>query len=174
MRVAGLGIADTKGSFVTRAIDSVVLSYAGIEGDRHAGLVAKAAPGQRYAPRGVELRNSRQLSLVSLEELAETASALEMPTLDWRTYGANVCFSAAPELTMIASGTRLIFASGAIVVIDGENEPCIKVGKALSEQLSHDVRSAFVKAGRRRRGLVAWVERPGLIRVGDEPRIVPR
>ena len=174
MRITGLGIADTKGSFVARAVDSVVLTFAGIEGDRHAGLVAKAAPGQRYAPRGVELKNSRQLSLVSLEELAETASALEVPALDWRTFGANVCFSMAPELTKLASGTRLIFASGAIAVIDGENEPCVKTGKALSAQLGRDVRSAFVKAGWHRRGLVAWVERPGLLRLGDEPRVVPR
>jgi MOSC domain-containing protein YiiM len=175
MKLIGVGIADVKGSFLTRAIDDVVLSFAGIEGDAHAGLVARSTVRQRYLPRGVDIRNSRQLSLVSAEELAQTAGLLNVPSpLDWRAYGANLCFSQAPSLTTLAPGTRLVFDSGAIIVVDGENEPCTKTGKALSVSLGRDVRSAFVKAAMHRRGLVAWVERPGRVRVGDEPRIVPR
>ncbi len=174
MKLIGLGIAEQKGTFITRSVELVVLSFAGIDGDRHAGLVAKASVRQRYAPRGVELRNSRQLSLVSVEELAETAKALASAPLDWRSYGANLCFEEAPALTQLAPGTRLVFASGAIVVIDGENVPCVQVGKVISAQLGRDVKSAFVKAAFHRRGLVAWVERPGTLRVGDVPKIVKR
>jgi len=174
MRLVGLGIADEKGSFITRSVELVVLSYAGIEGDRHAGLVAKATVRQRYAPRGAELRNSRQLSLVSVEELAETAKALDVPQLDWRSYGANLCFAEAPTLTRVLPGTRLVFESGAIVVIDGDNDPCTSAGKAISAQVGRDVKSAFVKAALNRRGLVGWVERPGTLRVGDAPRLVER
>ena len=78
------------------------------------------------------------------------------------------------SVTALAPGTRLVFESGAIVVIDGENEPCTKTGKALSAQLGRDVRAKFVKAAWHRRGLVAWVERPGVLNLGDEPRLVPR
>ncbi len=174
MRVVGLGVVETRGSLLSRSVEQLTLELTGIDGDYHSGLTAKATVRQRWVPRGAQIRNSRQLSLVSLDELAQTAAALDVPSLDWRDYGANLCFSLAPKLTALAPGTRLVFESGAIVVIDGENEPCTKTGKALSAQLGRDVRAKFVKAAWHRRGLVAWVERPGVLNLGDEPRLVPR
>lgn len=175
MRIIGLGIADESGSLLTRSVDQLVLTFAGIEGDRHAGLNAKATVRQKYVPRGALIKNSRQLSMVSAEELIQTGLALsETQVLDWRAYGANICFEDAPALTRLAPGTRLVFASGAIVAIDGENEPCTKTGKTVSAQLGRNVSSAFVTAAWHLRGVVGWVERPGLLEVGEVFREVPR
>ncbi len=175
MRIIGLGIGDVTESILTRSVDSLVLTFAGIEGDRHAGLNAKATMRQKYVPRGALIKNSRQLSMVSVEELTLTALALsESQVLDWRAYGANVCFDDASALTRVAPGTRLIFESGAIVVVDGAHDPCVKTGRAISAQLGRNVISAFVKAAMHCRGLVGWVERPGLLRVGDTPRELAR
>ena len=189
MQVEALGIADLPGDFVTRPIELAVLSYAGLEGDRHAGLTARAGVRQKHLPKGTEIRNARQLSLVSVEELAAIAHALGVPAIDYRWLGANVLLRTAPELTRCAPGSRLVFASGAVLVVDGENEPCRKAGKAIAEGFeiltaqrkpstplgqNEGLASRFVKAAHRLRGVVAWVERPGLIRNGDPVTLVSR
>ncbi len=130
MEVEALGIADLPGDFVTRPIELAVLSYAGLEGDHHAGLTARAGVRQKHLPRGTEIRNARQLSLMSLEELALIARALGLPAIDFTWLGTNVLLRGAPGLTTCAPGTRMVFSSGAVLVIDGENDPCRKAGGA--------------------------------------------
>ena len=176
MELVALGIADQPRSFLTRELPLAVLSYAGLEGDRHAGLTLKAGVRQQHVPKGTELRNTRQLSLVSEEELALIAKDLGLARLDWRWLGANVLVRGAPSLTRLAPGTRLVASSGAVLVIDGENEPCRKAGRAIADAVGADeaLASRFVKAAHQRRGLVAWVERPGLLRVGDAVAAVAR
>ncbi len=56
----------------------------GIEGDRHAGWTRKADARVPFYPRGTVIRNTRQVSLVSVEELAEMATALGLPALNRR------------------------------------------------------------------------------------------
>lgn len=176
MEVAALGIADQPGEFVTRSLEVAVLSYAGLEGDRHAGLTMKSGVRQQHLPRGVELRNARQLSLVSVEELERVAQALGAPRLDYRWLGANVLIRGAPELTRVAPGSRFVFSSGAVLCIDGDNDPCTKAGKAVAQGLgaAEGLASRFVKAAEGLRGLVAWVERPGSLKTGDRVTLVSR
>lgn len=176
MEVTALGIADRAGEFVTRPIDLAVLSYAGLEGDRHAGLTMKCGVRQKHLPRGTEIRNARQLSLVSVEELAQISAALGVGPLDPTWFGANVALRGAPGLTRVASGTRLRFSSGAVLVVDGDNDPCQKTGEAIADGLGDEggIVRRFVKAAAGLRGLVGWVERPGMIRLGDQVTVVPR
>lgn len=176
MRVEHLGIADVAGEFVTRAADALTLTFAGIPGDRHAGLTMSAGVRQTHVPKGTILRNARQLSLVSLEELADVARTLGLPHLDYRWLGANVCVSDVDGFTRLTPSTRLVFAAGAIVVVDSDNEPCTKAGRAIVAAANCDARVAqdFPKAARHKRGLVGWVEREGEVRVGDRVTVVPR
>jgi MOSC domain-containing protein YiiM len=177
LRVEGLGIADVPGAFVTRPLESFVLTYAGLEGDRHAGLTMKAGSRQKHLPKGVELRNARQLSLVAVEELARIAEVLALPRVDFTWLGANLLLSGLPELTQLAPSTRLLFPSGAVIVVDGDNAPCTKAGRAVAEGAKVSdagLPSRFVKAAWKRRGLVGWVERPGLVRVSDPVTLVSR
>ncbi len=176
MNITALGLADTPGQFITRPLTAAPLGWAGLEGDRHAGLTLRAGVRQPHVPRGTELRNTRQLSLVSEEELALIALELGVARVDAHWLGANVLVREAPSLTALAPGTRLVGASGAVLVVDGENEPCRHAGQAVAEALGAlpGLASRFVKAAHRRRGLVAWVERPGLLRVGDGLAVVSR
>lgn len=153
-----------------------MLSFAGLEGDRHAGLTQRSGVRQRHLPKGTEIRNARQLSLVSVEELATIAASLGLAHLDSRWLGANVLLRGELGLTGWAPGTRLVFGSGAVLVIDGENEPCRKAGRAIAAAVGADdgLATRFVKAAQRLRGLVAWVERPGPIRKGDPVTLVSR
>ena len=172
--VSGLGIADAPGSFVTRPVERLHLTWAGIEGDRHFGLTMKAGVRQKHHPSGTELRNSRQLSILSQEELAQIAAALSIPRVAWEWLGGNLCFTGCEALTAIPPSTRLIFPSGACLVVDGENLPCRGPGKIVQEHFAEppELATRFVKAAHHRRGLVVWVERPGAIERGNTVELV--
>ena len=163
-RLTGLGIADATGSFVTRAVEELPLVFGGLEGDRHFGITRKAGVRETHQPRGAQIMNSRQLSLVSVEELAEVARALGVPAVAWEKLGANLVLEGVPRLSQLRASARLMFPSGATVVVDSENDPCVKPAREL--QLP-----GFVKAAMHKRGLVGWVERAGLVRVGDAVNI---
>jgi len=174
LTVTGLGIADAPGSFVTRAVPRLELVWGGLEGDRHFGLTMKAGVRQKHHPRGAELRNSRQLSILSEEELAQIAAELSLPRVDWQSLGGNLCVSGGPALTALKPSTRLLFPSGACLVVDGENLPCQGPGRILQEHFAQPpgLAARFVKAAHHRRGLVAWVERPGLIETGNPIELI--
>ena len=174
--VVGLGIADEPASFVTRAVDRLTLTWGGIEGDRHFGLTARAGVRQKHHRKGTELRNARQLSIVSEEELCEVAGRLHVPRLGWQWLGANLCLKGLADLTRLAPSSRLLFPSGACLVVDGENLPCTGPGRQVQQQLGAPaaIVHQFVKAAHQRRGLVAWVERPGELEVGSAVEVIPR
>jgi MOSC domain-containing protein YiiM len=119
------------------------------------------------------MRNERQLSILGTEELAEIATALNLPRLDPAWIGANLLLSGIPRLTDLSPRTLLLFPSGATLRIDGDNAPCRKSGAALMRHVPDrpDLQFSFVKAARHKRGLVAWVEREGTIRAGDEVKV---
>ena len=88
--VTGLGIADTAGSFVCRPVPQLQLVWGGLEGDRHFGMTMKSNVRQRHHPRGTELRNSRQLSILTDEELAQIATTLAIARIGFEWLGGNL------------------------------------------------------------------------------------
>jgi hypothetical protein len=73
---------------------------------------------------------------------------------------------------MLPSGTHLFFKGGVTVKVDAQNGPCRIAGRSVAENAGmadHEAGAlAFPKAAKRLRGLVAWVEKPGAITVGEE------
>jgi hypothetical protein len=59
-----------------------------------------------------------------------------------------------------------MFEGGVTIRVDGDRGPCRIAGKALSEQFEgrEDIEFAFPKVAKHRRGLVGWVEVPGIIK----------
>ena len=167
--LTGLGIADRAGEFVTRKVERVLLTYGGIEGDRHFGLTMQSGVRQRHLPRGTEIRNARQLSLLSEEELEGIARAVGAPRMDFSWLGGNLLVRGVPDLTKLPPSTRLVFPSGATIAIDMDNLPCTNPGREAARHLGGDSTFAacFVEAATGRRGLVGWVEREGALAVGD-------
>jgi hypothetical protein len=161
------------------------VSFAGFVGDRHAGLTMPSNSRTPHYPRGTEIRNFRQVSIVSLEELINVATEMNLPHLLPEWLGANLCLSGIPRLTRLPAGTRLFFPGGAVLVVEGENRPCSLAGKTIQAHFpdTSGVAEQFPKAGMGQRGVVAWVEKPGTIRAGDrfnahipeyEPYTLPR
>jgi len=171
-RVEGTYVVEGR-AVESTAHDALILSYAGISGDRHEGLVRPAGAREPWYPRGTPMRNERQVSILGLEELAEIATTLGIDRLDPTWIGANLVLSGIPGLTQLPPRTLLLFPSGATIHIDGDNDPCRKSGAAIAAHIENrpDLQFAFVKAARDKRGLVGWVEREGVIRAGDEVRV---
>ena len=167
--LTGLGIADSVGSFVTRSVEKVQLAWGGIEGDRHFGLTMKSGVRQKHLPRGTEIRNARQLSVLSEEELSGIAEDVGAERMEFSWLGGNLCVSGIPKLTQLPASARLVFPSGAVIAIDMDNLPCTNPGREAAKALrrNEDFAPAFVKAATDRRGLVGWVECPGALKVGD-------
>ena len=144
------------------------LLFSGIEGDGHGGLTRKSDSRMlKQYKRGTEVRNSRQISLVSIEELRDIADAMGIPKVNASWLGANMVTEGIPDLTMLPPSSRLQFPSGAMIVIDLENLPCRYPAEIIAAH-HPDPKRPFIAAAAGKRGLVGWVESEGRIAAGDE------
>ncbi len=157
------------------AVESASLSYAGIDGESHSGLTRESCVRVKgQYKEGTEIRNTRQLSIVSTEELAEIAGLMDIAAIEPCWLGASLCLSGIPDFTMLPPSTRLIFSGGVSLVIDMENEPCEYPARVIS-QYYPDKGKYFVKHALGRRGVTAWVEKTGTIESGESLSVhVPR
>lgn len=152
---------------------TVKVTLEGFEGDRHAGMTLLATGHTPRYPRNTVLRNTRQVCVVSQEELAEVAARMGVAEVRPEWVGANLAVSGVEHLTALPPGTRLWFPDDAVLVVEGENPPCVYSGKPIQARFPEvaGLAAAFVKKGAHRRGVVAWVERPGTISRGDALRV---
>ena len=154
-------------NITTVARDSVNVSFSGIDGDSHTGLTRESCVRvKRQYTVGTTIRNTRQISIVSAEELQVIAQNMKIPSIMPEWLGANLCLTGVPEFTKIPPATRLLFSSGACLVVDVENEPC-KYPAEIIEQQHPGTGKLFVKSAVGIRGVTAWVEREGKIERGD-------
>ena len=80
-KVEGLFQTSVAGDFLTAAVESLELTFEGIPGDRHAGFIRKSGGREPWYPRGTEMCNERQVSILSIDELAVIASRMNLPEL---------------------------------------------------------------------------------------------
>jgi MOSC domain-containing protein YiiM len=179
-RVPALSVVDVLSateadSIVATPVPVLELDFGGVVGDRHHGLTRPADTRQlRYYPRGTMIRNRRQLTLVSVEELAEVANRLGVPEVKPGWLGANLLVEGISCLSALPMGTRLLFGSGAGLVCEGVNQPCRLPAQVIQQQYGWSRAEAeFVKAAYGRRGIAASVECPGPIIAGDQGSAVP-
>jgi hypothetical protein len=150
----------------------VEVDWNGFEGDKHSGLTLRAGGRMPHYARGAEIRNDRQVSIVSVEELARIAAALEVPEILPEWLEANLMLQGIPNLTQLPPSTRLFFAQGVTLVVAQANLPCTGPGKMIQAHYGRpELEAAFPRAATDRRGVVAYVEKPGLIAEGDEVQV---
>ena len=150
----------------------IEVNLAGIVGDKHAGFTKPADSRNKEYPRGSEMRNDRQWSAVSPEELDEIARRMGTPKIDPAWIGANLALAGIPNLTELPKGSKLIFPQDSVLLVEGENMPCLDPGEVIASKYSPDSGlrpkpAMFPKAAIGRRGLVGVVEYPGMIRLDD-------
>jgi MOSC domain-containing protein YiiM len=152
---------------------SIDVGLMGIVGDAHRSYERKTWAGDKQ-PEGTTRRNERQWSAVSLEELAEISSEMDLSEeLTAACVGANLCFSGISQLSRLPKGTLLKFPSGAELMVEEYNPPCRymgeKVASLYSAKSGEGISStAFSKVAKLTRGIVGVVEAVGVINAGDE------
>ena len=152
--------------FRTRRTAALTVGLDGIAGDRHAGFVRRSGAREPWYPRGTEICNERQLSILSREELAAIAADMGIDRIEPGWIGGNVMIEGIARLTLVPPRSRLVFSGGVVLRVDGDNTPCRIAGRAIAEQVGArpGLDLLFPKLAHRRRGLVAYVEHPGVIR----------
>ena len=154
--------------FVTRSLPRLVLTLDGIDGDRHAGGQRGADARTPWHKRGTPIANTRQLSIVSVEDCAEIALLLDVEDVDPTLLGANVVIGGFPHLSLLAPASRLQFPSGATIFITEQNAPCRHPAEKLAAAYGRPrLVAGFARAAIGRRGVVGIVEREGPVVVGD-------
>ncbi|MGI9350036.1 MAG: MOSC domain-containing protein [Rhizobiaceae bacterium] len=161
--------------FVTKDVDKLILGYGGIKGDFHEGLTRASGAREPWYRRETEMRNERQISILSEEELAEIAPAMGLDAVDAGWIGANLVFEGVANMSYLPPRTLILFDSGVTLRIDGYNAPCRCAGGSIARHVANeaedhaqtDLALQFKDAAHMKRGLVAWVEREGEIHTGD-------
>ncbi|WP_210530183.1 MOSC domain-containing protein [Rubellimicrobium arenae] len=152
-------------------LTEMLLGFAGFVGEVHAGLTRPSCSRvtMQY-PKGTEIRNTRQVSLVGAEELAHIAAELGLEAVDPAWLGASVVIDGIPDFTHVPPSSRLQGEGGATLVVDMENHPCVEPAKTI-ELARPGHGKAFRAAAKGRRGITAWVEREGILRLGERVRL---
>ena len=150
------------------AVDEMALTFAGCDAESRAGLTRPSCSrvvGQY--PRGTEIRNTRQICIMSAEELAQIAANMGIAAIDPAWLSTSVVIKGIPDFTLIPPASRLQTPDGTTLTVDMENRPCHLPARVIDED-SPDMGRAFKAAAKGLRGLTAWVEREGILRVGDD------
>lgn len=155
-------------TFDAEALD---LDFAGIIGGSYVGETRLSCSRvvAQYA-KGTTIRNTRQLSIVSEEELHLIAAAMQVPRINPSWLGANMVVAGIGDFSHVPPSARLQAPSGATIVVDMENRPC-HLPIPLIEAAHSGLGARFPQAARGRRGVTAWVECPGMMQVGDTLRL---
>lgn len=154
-----------------RPVTEMPLTFAGFAGESHAGLTRPSCSRvlAQY-PRDTVIRNTRQLCVVSAEEMALVAAELGLDSFDYAWVGASLVIEGIPDLSHLPPSSRLQAEDGTTLVVDMENRPCqepaVTIGKALPGK-----GKLFKRAAEGRRGVTAWVEREGTLRIGQTIRL---
>ena len=152
----------------------LTLDKNGVIGDRFYG------PTRYSNSRKMVLPNERMWSAVTIEDVMFTLAhwnkllrdkqlPARLSELDPAWFGPNICFSGMIAFSLVPPGTQFVFSGGPILIVTEENQPCMEAAQFIADQYpAQDVKpELFVKAALLHRGLVGYVEKGGIIQVGD-------
>jgi len=171
-RITWIGrVADRAASLAAESLSEVAVTYAGIAGEDHAGVTRPSCSRvvAQHA-RGTEIRNVRQFSVLSTEELDAIARKMGVERIDPAWVGATLVVEGIPDFTHLPPSSRLQGPDGMTLVVDMEDRPCHLPAKVIDAHLP-GVGGRFKAAAQGRRGVTAWVEREGVLRLGEMLRL---
>jgi MOSC domain-containing protein len=164
-------VADRAARLGSDSVEKIDVSFAGFARESHAGLTRAADSRVRLQyPKDTEIRNTRQFSIVSAEELAEIAAAMGLEAFDPVWIGASMVVKGIPDFSLVPPSSRLQFTSGATITVDMQNRPCVLPAPEIDRKFP-GLGKKFKPAAEGLRGVTGWVEREGVIRLGDSLRL---
>jgi hypothetical protein len=170
--VVWLGLVPDRAKQLTSTpADRLDLTFSGPLGEDHGGATRPSC--SRVAGlyrRGTTIRNTRQLSVLSAEDLALIAADMGLSSLDPALVGASMVVTGLVDFSHVPPGARLLADSGACLVVDMENRPCTLPARPI-EDMHPGFGARFRSAAQGRRGVTAWVETEGVLARGDRLRL---
>lgn len=167
-RISWLGVVrDREAQLASDPVPELVARFAGPEAEAHGGMTRPSCSRvlAQYR-RGTTIRNTRQFSVLSAEDLAQIAARMGIAALDPALLGASLVIDGIPDLTHLPPSSRLQAEGGATLVVDMENRPCDLPAKPIEAQHT-GFGAKFRRAAQGRRGITAWVEAEGILRLGQ-------
>jgi len=164
-------VIDMGAGIQSTAIPNIAVTLDGPDGEAHGGLTRPSCSRvlSQY-PRGTTIRNVRQMSIVSAEELDIIANKIGLPHIDPAWLGASMVVRGIPDFSHVPPSSRLQAKDLTTLVIDMQNRPCHLPAKVISS-VSETAAKSFKTAAKGRRGVTAWVEHPGHLAVGNQLRL---
>ncbi|MGI3170536.1 MOSC domain-containing protein [Pseudooceanicola sp. C21-150M6] len=171
-RIAWLGrVADRDAALASAPVETLAAGFDGPEGEAHGGINRPSCSRVMHLhPRDTEIRNVRQFSVLSMEDLAAIAKNMEIDALPPEWVGATMAVEGLPDFTHLPPSSRLQGPDGVTLVVDMENRPCQLPARVIEDHLPGKGK-LFKSAADGRRGVTAWVEREGVLKLGDTLRL---
>ncbi|WP_298430040.1 sulfurase [uncultured Jannaschia sp.] len=164
-------VPDRDAALASTPRETLRLTFAGPVDEAHGGLTRPSCSRvTAQHPKGTEIRNVRQLAVVSEEELAQIAADIGVERFDPAWIGATLVLRGIPDFTHLPPSARLQAEDGATIVVDMENRPCNLPAPVIDAAAPGHGR-AFKAAAKGLRGVTAWVEREGELRRGGRLRL---
>ena len=177
--LSGIFVASEPGSLVSKRVKEARVLENGLEGDKHVGWFRKAdARATRY-PKGILIWNSRQISIVSEEELALIANDLGVKKIEPEWLGANLYLRSIPDISLLQPRTKLFIPNKnggpeVGIYVTAPNKPCVGPGEVI--QLHYPdvigLASKIPKVAMNSIGVVAVVEHGGIVSSGSPVYVV--
>lgn len=166
--IAWLGVvADRDAALPSAPVQTITATFAGPMGEAHGGLTRPSCSRVKgQYPANTTIRNVRQFSILSAEDLAAIAADMGLATLDPALVGATLVIDGIPDFTHLPPSSRLQAAGGCTLVVDMENRPCTLPARPIEDR-HPSFGKRFKSAAQGRRGVTAWVEREGTLTLGE-------
>jgi MOSC domain-containing protein YiiM len=170
-RVTWLGVVPAESGLRAVPCDTLVVDFDGPTGESHSGRTRRSCSrvSAQHA-NGTDIANVRQMSILSAEEMALIETKMGIEALDPGWLGATMVIEGIPDFSHVPPSSRLQGPDGVTIVIDMENRPCHLPGREI-DKAREGFGSRFKVAAQMRRGVTAWIERPGQLSVGDKLRL---
>lgn len=164
-------VAERDAALQSAALTEIFASFAGPEGEAHGGLNRPAC--SRVAglyKRNLTIRNTRQFAVMAAEDLAQIAAKMGLDSLDPALLGTSLVIAGIPDFSHLPPSSRLQAEGGATLVVDMENRPCTLPARPI-ENAHPGYGKHFKPAAQGLRGITAWVEAEGMLRIGQKIRL---
>jgi hypothetical protein len=171
-RIKWLGhVADREAALASVPVETLAATFAGPEREAHGGETRPSCSRVLHLhPRNTPIRNVRQFSILSAEDLHQIARNMGVEKLEPQWLGMTMLVEGLPNFTHLPPSSRLQGSDGVTLVIDMENRPCQLPARVIEDHLP-GYGAKFKSAAKGLRGVTAWVEREGVLSLGDELRL---
>lgn len=171
-RIVWLGrVEDRAAALASQPVQSLAARFDGPEGEAHGGINRPSCSRVLHLhPRDTPIRNVRQFSILSVEEMTRIAEKMGVEALQPEWLGMTMLVEGLPDFTHLPPSSRLQGPDGVTLVVDMENRPCQLPAKVIETHLPGKGK-AFKSAAAGLRGVTAWVEREGVLSLGDDLRL---